>query len=229
MQFTRISPDTRMSGVPCIRDTRIPVAIVMRMLHDGVKAEEIIDAFPNLDREDLAEARRYSDEDLAQRCRDDEEVKKLVRQSRHITIYLIAATLLTFFVGYHLVRTTDTNTVLSLLSVALIGFSGSGMAALTSSLDRYANGFELRDGRKQPKEAKRDTFNCRMGRWFYVRPFVGFVVAPVLLWGIEFFVNNPDSFRGTHQHVAFTAFVGGLLAKSVLELIKKLFKNVFNV
>jgi hypothetical protein len=113
------------------------------------------------------------------------------------------------------------------LAVALIGFSGSSVAALTSCLDRYANGFERDDGTKEPKEAKGETFNRRMARWFYVRPFLGLVVAPLLLWGIEFFVKDPNTFHDSIQHIAFSAFVGGLLAKSVLDLNKNLFKNVF--
>jgi hypothetical protein len=42
--------------------------------------------------------------------------------------------------------------------------------------------------------------------------------------GIGFLVKNPDSWG---EHVPFAAFKGGLLAKSVLDLIKNLFKNVF--
>jgi hypothetical protein len=36
---------------------------------------------------------------------------------------------------------------------------------------------------------------------------------------------GPQPFTAT---LGFTAFMGGLLAKSVVELIKRLFKNVFN-
>lgn len=156
--------------------------------------------------------------------RMDNEIQLLERQSRNVTLYLIATATLGFFAGYGFLVLTDR---MALLGIALIGFSGSSVAALTSCLDRYANGFEREDGTKEPKEAKGETFNRRMARWFYVRPFVGLVVAPLFLWGIEFFVKDPSTFRDSPQHLAFSAFLGGLLAKSVLDLIKNLFKNVF--
>jgi hypothetical protein len=138
-------------------------------------------------------------------------------------VYLIVAAALGFFLGYRFLAITDR--MVFLLAIALIGFSS--VADLTSCLDRYANGFEREDGTKEPKEAKGETFNRRMARWFYVRPFLGLVVAPLFLWGIEFFVKEPSPFRDSPQHIAFSAFLGGFLAKSVLDLIKNLFKNVF--
>ena len=134
----------------------------------------------------------------------DNEIQTLDRQSRNVTLYLIAVATLAFFLGYYLLDITDR--MVFVLAVALIGFSGSGVAALTSCLDRYANGFERDDGTKEPKEAKGETFNRRMARWFYVRPFLGLVVAPLFLWGIEFFVKDPNTFRDSVQHVAFSAF-----------------------
>jgi len=153
----------------------------------------------------------------------DNEIQRLDRQSRNVTLYLIVGATLGFFLGYRFLAVSDR----MVLAIALIGFSGSSVAALTSCLDRYANGFEREDGTKEPKEAKGETFNRRMARWFYVRPFLGLVVAPLFLWGLEFFVKQPRPWGDSPQHIAFTAFLGGLLAKSVLDLIKNLFKNVF--
>ena len=63
MSFTRITVNAdQMDGVPCIRGLRIPVAAVVGMLADGMSAEDIIDAFPDLEREDIAEALRYAAE-----------------------------------------------------------------------------------------------------------------------------------------------------------------------
>ena len=155
----------------------------------------------------------------------DDEIKRLDRQSFYVTLYLILVAALGFFLGYRFL--SFPNGTVGVLAIALIGWSGSGVAALTSCLDRYARGFEREDGTKEPKDAKGETFNRRMARWFYVRPFLGLVVAPLFLWGIEFFVKDPSTFRDSPQHIAFTAFLGGLLAKSVLDLIKNLFKNVF--
>ena len=59
--FSRITVDpTQMGGVPCIRGLRIPVATVVGMLADGMTEEEILTAFPDLERKDLREARRYA-------------------------------------------------------------------------------------------------------------------------------------------------------------------------
>ena len=48
-KLTRITVDPhRMGGVPCIRDTRIPVATVVAMVADGISTKEILDAYPDL-------------------------------------------------------------------------------------------------------------------------------------------------------------------------------------
>lgn len=61
MTFSRITVDpARMGGVPCIRGMRIPVATVVGMLADGMSEEEILAAFPDLEREDIREALRYA-------------------------------------------------------------------------------------------------------------------------------------------------------------------------
>jgi uncharacterized protein (DUF433 family) len=61
MKFTRITVDPKqMGGVPCIRGLRIPVATVVAMVADGMAEEEILAAYPDLEREDLREALRYA-------------------------------------------------------------------------------------------------------------------------------------------------------------------------
>jgi uncharacterized protein (DUF433 family) len=60
MIFTRITTTpNQMSGVPCIRGLRIPVATVVGMLADGMTQKEILRAFPDLEPEDLSESLRY--------------------------------------------------------------------------------------------------------------------------------------------------------------------------
>jgi hypothetical protein len=88
-----------------------------------------------------------------------------------------------------------------MLGVSLIGLSGSAIAALTSCLDRYATGFEKEDGTSFPVEAKdKPKFSRRFSRWFFVRPFLGLLVAPVFVLGIGFFVNDtPQSSRVTRS------------------------------
>ena len=61
MTFTRITVDPRqMGGVPCIRGLRIPVATVVEMVADGMRDEEILAAYPDLEAGDIREALRYA-------------------------------------------------------------------------------------------------------------------------------------------------------------------------
>jgi uncharacterized protein (DUF433 family) len=48
-----------MSGVPCIRGLRIPVATVVGMIADGMTEQEILEAYPDLEIEDIRETLRY--------------------------------------------------------------------------------------------------------------------------------------------------------------------------
>jgi uncharacterized protein (DUF433 family) len=57
MELQRITVDRRvMAGVPCIRGLRIPVATIVGMVTDGMSVEEILAAYPDLEREDIDEA-----------------------------------------------------------------------------------------------------------------------------------------------------------------------------
>ena len=68
MMFSRITVDHRkMGGIPCIRRLRIPVATVVGMIADGMSTEEILKAFPDLEREDIQEALRYAAETVTER------------------------------------------------------------------------------------------------------------------------------------------------------------------
>jgi uncharacterized protein (DUF433 family) len=61
MEFRRITVDPRqMGGVPCLRRLRIPVATVVSMVADGMSDEEILQAYPDLEREDIREALQYA-------------------------------------------------------------------------------------------------------------------------------------------------------------------------
>ena len=60
MKFTRITVNPKqMGGVPCIRGLRIPVAAVVGMVADGMSTEEILKAFPDLEKEAMREALQY--------------------------------------------------------------------------------------------------------------------------------------------------------------------------
>ncbi|MGA7935695.1 MAG: DUF433 domain-containing protein [Kovacikia sp.] len=61
MKFTRITINPyQMGGVPCIRGLRIPVATVIEMVADGMTNTEILNAFPDLEADDIHEALRYA-------------------------------------------------------------------------------------------------------------------------------------------------------------------------
>lgn len=68
MKFTRITVDPRqMDGVPCIRSLRIPVATVVGMVADGMAEDEIVAAYPDLEKEDLREALHYAADAVRER------------------------------------------------------------------------------------------------------------------------------------------------------------------
>jgi uncharacterized protein (DUF433 family) len=68
MKYTRITVNPRqMGGVPCIRGLRIPVATVVGMLAEGMTEEEILQAFPDLERGDIREALQYAAEAVRER------------------------------------------------------------------------------------------------------------------------------------------------------------------
>ena len=49
-----------MVGKPVIRGTRIPVAIILRMLGQGISPQEILDEYPRLERADIDAALAYA-------------------------------------------------------------------------------------------------------------------------------------------------------------------------
>ena len=68
MKFSRITvKPNQMDGVPCIRGLRIPVATVVGMVSDGMTEEEIIEAYPDLEYEDIRESLRYAAEAVRER------------------------------------------------------------------------------------------------------------------------------------------------------------------
>ena len=68
MAFKRITinPD-QMGGAPCIRSLRIPVATVVDMVGEGMSEEEILAAYPDLERDDIREALHYAADAVRER------------------------------------------------------------------------------------------------------------------------------------------------------------------
>ena len=68
MALDRITVDpAQMGGMPCIRRLRIPVATILGMLGQGAPEAEILDAYPDLELEDIRAALRYAAEAAQER------------------------------------------------------------------------------------------------------------------------------------------------------------------
>jgi len=60
-KFSRISTDPSvMGGVPCIRDVRIPVSVVIKLCSEGCSVQEICDLYPDLGEQDIREALAFA-------------------------------------------------------------------------------------------------------------------------------------------------------------------------
>jgi uncharacterized protein (DUF433 family) len=66
--FQRITVNPKqMNGEPCIRGLRIPVATIVGMIADGMSVDDILAAYPDLVREDVAEALRFAAQAVRER------------------------------------------------------------------------------------------------------------------------------------------------------------------
>jgi uncharacterized protein (DUF433 family) len=69
MIFTRITIDpNQMGGLPCIRGLRIPVATVVGMVANGMTNQDILDAYPDLEPDDIREALYFAAEAVRERA-----------------------------------------------------------------------------------------------------------------------------------------------------------------
>lgn len=61
--LARVTIDpTICGGQPCIRGTRIPIAIVLDALAEGLTAEQVLDHYPSLQLADIQAATAYAAE-----------------------------------------------------------------------------------------------------------------------------------------------------------------------
>jgi uncharacterized protein (DUF433 family) len=61
MAFERITVDPdRMGGVPCIRDLRVTVSMVLGQLAGGHTIDELLGDYPYLERDDILAALEYA-------------------------------------------------------------------------------------------------------------------------------------------------------------------------
>lgn len=68
MAFERITSDlARMRGLPCVRGTRITVSAILGQLAAGRAIDEVLDDYPQLEREDVLAALEYAAADTNER------------------------------------------------------------------------------------------------------------------------------------------------------------------
>lgn len=68
MRYTRITVNpNQMGGVPCVRGLRIPVATVVGMVAEGMREDEVLAAYPDLEAEDIREALQFAAEAVRER------------------------------------------------------------------------------------------------------------------------------------------------------------------
>lgn len=61
MAFDRITADpARMGGVPCIRDLRVTVSMILGQLAGGVTLDQLLADYPYLERADVLAALEYA-------------------------------------------------------------------------------------------------------------------------------------------------------------------------
>jgi uncharacterized protein (DUF433 family) len=61
MTYNRITVDPKvMGGAPCIRGLRIPVATVVGMIAEGMAENEILEAYPDLERDDIRQSLHFA-------------------------------------------------------------------------------------------------------------------------------------------------------------------------
>jgi len=59
--FDRITFDSDiMGGKACIRDTRVPVALLVNLVANGMSTDEIVEAYPYIEPEDVRQALQYA-------------------------------------------------------------------------------------------------------------------------------------------------------------------------
>lgn len=155
----------------------------------------------------------------------DAELRALHASARVVAVVLAAAIVATFVAGYAILQQPEQ--MLKMTGVALIGFAGAGVGALTSLLARYATGVELASGERSPPAADGELYHRRIAFCFVMRPVLGALVAPLIVGGVTLFTSRHEGFANSVDAMMLVAFAGGLYAKSILETAKNVFKVVF--
>ena len=68
MLFERITIDPmQMGGVPCLAHKRIPVATILKLIAEGASLGDILEAYPDLETEDLRQAVAFAARSVEER------------------------------------------------------------------------------------------------------------------------------------------------------------------
>lgn len=166
-----------------------------------------------------------ADDAVGAATHDSPEVRALHVSARLVAVVLTVAVVAAFVAGLGILQVPSQLTKMG--GVALVGFAGAGVGALTSLLARYATGFELASGERSPPNAEGEVYQKRIAFCFVMRPFLGALVAPLIVGGVSLFVTRHESFTNSVDAMMLASFIGGLYAKSILETAKNAFKVVF--
>ena len=67
--FPRITVDPQvMGGAPCVRQSRVPVAMILAMMADGMTATDILTDLPFLEEDDITEVLHYAADAVRERA-----------------------------------------------------------------------------------------------------------------------------------------------------------------
>jgi hypothetical protein len=112
------------------------------------------------------------------------------------------------------------------------GIFGSCIAAFRSCLDRRAKGFEDKYGNVAPGLEKKERFSDGMVVWLLGRPLLGGAVGLLVYIGLNgeiFSVAVKEKILAKPWEFLFYMILVGLFAKAILDLLRKLTKEVFHV
>jgi len=176
---------------------------------------------------------------------DDQEIQKLEKISLYIFILLTL-----IIITCSLLLTCTIGSDWKATSAAFAGIVGSATASLLSALSRRANGWELSNGEKYPKsendnsseKTRKERFSLSMAPFFCFRPFLGIISGLIVYYGGDFLglkiedstndkLLTPEELQLLKEEafrvVIFFSLLSGLFAKTLIEILKGMFKSFF--
>jgi hypothetical protein len=154
------------------------------------------------------------------------EYEHLRKKARRTHIFLTMLILVSLTIEVFLLLFAS-GTFTSMLIVILCGVTGSSISALTSSLERQANGWEFKDGSKYPEKEPKDKFSERMAPFFWYRPILGVVAAFLIFAMIKGGIIKLEDVN--NYHLVFYATLAGLFAKTLWEKLKDIFSAIVKI